>query len=226
MLEVDSVEEAVDDIKRGRIVVVVDDESRENEGDLVCAAAQVTPELIAFMAAHGRGLVCAPIAASIADHLRLSAMVPHNTETTGCNFLISIDAGPELGATTGISARDRAITIRHMMNPTAKPNDFRRPGHVFPLLARSGGVLERNGHTEAAVELAILAGLPPAGVICEIMLENGTMARRGDLSEFALRYGLTVITIEQLQRHMRAYGVRASEQGELADRPSPVLSRF
>ena len=205
MRKFDHVEDAIEDIQQGRIVIVADDESRENEGDFVCAAQLVTPEIISFMISHGRGLVCAPISRQQATALKLPPMVERNTEYTGCSFLVSVDADPKFGVTTGISAHDRAATIRLLIDDAAAPQDFRRPGHVFPLQARDNGVLERNGQTEASVDLAVLAGCKPAGVICEIINENGAMARRDELFYIAAKFNLRFITVHQLQEYRRKY---------------------
>ena len=196
-----TVEEALEDIRQGKMVIVVDDPDRENEGDLVMAAEKVTPEAINFMAKYGRGLICLALTPERCDELELHPMTPMNTDPKGTYFCVSIDAHPKYGTTTGISAYDRAITIKLAVSPEAKPSDFVRPGHVFPLRARPGGVLERAGHTEAAVDLARLAGLYPAGVICEIMKDDGTMARVPDLMEFAKKHNLKIITIADLIRY-------------------------
>src|SRR5579863_9181278 len=181
-----SIPEAVEDIRAGRIVVVVDDEDRENEGDLTIAAAHVTPEVINFMATHGRGLICLTLTEERCDRLRLPLMSPNNTSNFGTAFCESIDA--RLGVTTGISAADRTRTILAAIDPATRPEDLARPGHVFPLRAREGGVLVRAGQTEASVDLSRLAGLDPSGVICEIMNEDGTMARVPQLVEFCARH--------------------------------------
>jgi len=196
-----TVEEALEDLKKGKMIVVVDDPDRENEGDLVMAAEKVTPEAINFMAKYGRGLICLSLTDERCRQLGLEPMVRDNTDPKGTAFCVSIDAHPKHGTTTGISAYDRAITIKLAVSPEAKPSDFVKPGHVFPLRAKKGGVLERAGHTEASVDLARLAGLYPAGVICEIMKEDGTMARLPDLMEFAKRHGLKIITIEDLIKY-------------------------
>ena len=196
-----TVEEAIEDIKQGKMVIVVDDPDRENEGDLVMAAEKVTPEAINFMAKYGRGLICLSLTPERCEELDLHPMTPMNTDPKGTYFCVSIDAHPKHGTTTGISAYDRAITIKLAISPDAKPSDFVRPGHVFPLKARPGGVLERAGHTEASVDLARLAGLYPAGVICEIMKEDGTMARVPDLMEFARKHNLKIITIADLIKY-------------------------
>jgi len=200
-LKFNTVEEAIEDIKRGKMVIVVDDPDRENEGDLVMAAEKVTPEAINFMAKEGRGLICLSLTPERCRELDLHPMTHANTDPKGTAFCVSIDAHPKHGTTTGISAHDRAITIKLAVSPEAKPSDFVRPGHVFPLRARPGGVLERAGHTEASVDLARLAGLYPAGVICEIMKEDGTMARVPDLMEFAKKHGLKIITIADLIKY-------------------------
>ncbi len=196
-----TIEEALEDIAQGKMVIVVDDPDRENEGDLVMAAEKVTPEAINFMAKYARGLICLTLTPQRCDELDLYPMAVRNTDPKGTYFCVSIDAHPKFGTTTGISAFDRAITIRLAVSPDAKPSDFIRPGHVFPLKAKPGGVLERAGHTEASVDLARLAGLYPAGVICEIMKEDGTMARLPDLMEFAKRFDLKIITIADLIRY-------------------------
>ncbi|MBU7006632.1 bifunctional 3,4-dihydroxy-2-butanone-4-phosphate synthase/GTP cyclohydrolase II [Phosphitispora fastidiosa] len=196
-----TIEEALIDFKQGRMIIVVDDEDRENEGDLLMAAEKVTPEAINFMATHGRGLICTPMTAERCDELELAAMVTNNTDSHETAFTVSVDAKGK--TTTGISAYERAITIKVMMDPQTKPADLCRPGHVFPLRAKSGGVLRRAGHTEAAVDLARMAGMYPAGVICEIMKEDGTMARVPELKEFAAKHGLKIITIANLINYRR-----------------------
>jgi 3,4-dihydroxy 2-butanone 4-phosphate synthase/GTP cyclohydrolase II len=196
-----SIPEAVRDIKAGRMVIVVDDENRENEGDLVMAASKATPRAINFMAKYGRGLICVPLQGKRLDALGLSNMVDRNTSLMGTPFTISVDARHD--TTTGISAQDRARTILALVSPRTKPEDLAKPGHIFPLRAAEGGVLKRAGHTEAAVELPKLAGLFPAGVLCEIMDEDGTMARLPSLFRMAGRQKLKVITIEDLIRHVR-----------------------
>ncbi len=196
-----TIEEALEDIANGKMVIVVDDPDRENEGDLVMAAEKVTPEAINFMAKYGRGLICLTLTPERCEELDLHPMAVRNTDPKGTYFCVSIDAHPKYGTTTGISAFDRAITIKLAISPDAKPSDFVRPGHVFPLKAKAGGVLERAGHTEASVDLARLAGLYPAGVICEIMKDDGTMARLPDLMEFARRFNLKIITIADLIRY-------------------------
>src|SRR5512140_1124155 len=194
-----TIPEAIEEIRAGRMLVVVDDEDRENEGDLTVAAQFVTPEAINFMAVHGRGLICLALSPERCDQLHLPLVSPMNTSRFGTAFCESIDAAD--GVTTGISAADRAQTIRVAMNAATRPSDLARPGHVFPLRAREGGVLVRAGQTEAAVDLARMAGLYPAGVICEIMNEDGTMARVPELTKFARKHGLLMITIADLIKH-------------------------
>ena len=196
------VEDLIADIRLGRLVIIVDDEDRENEGDLVCAASKITPGAINFMATHGRGLICAPITQEAAERLGLPLMVRRNTESHGTNFTVAVDAAD--GVTTGISAADRARTVQILANPLAEPRDLVRPGHILPLQAKQGGVLRRAGHTEAAVDLARLAGLEPAGVICEILNEDGTMARLPQLLEFAGKHDLKIGTIEALIDYRRS----------------------
>ena len=196
-----SVEEAIQDIKEGKIIIVVDDEDRENEGDFVMAAEKVTPEAINFMAKNGRGLICMPCTPERLDELEIPAMVYNNTSEQGTAFTVSIGAKGKI--TTGISARDRAVTIQTVVDPKSRPEDISMPGHVFPLRARRGGVLQRAGHTEAAVDLARLAGLFPAGVICEIMNEDGTMARLPQLLEVAKKHNLKIISVADLIKYRR-----------------------
>jgi 3,4-dihydroxy 2-butanone 4-phosphate synthase/GTP cyclohydrolase II len=191
-----AIEEAIRDIRAGRLVIVVDDEDRENEGDLTLAAEKVTPAAINFMAAHGRGLICLPIIGERLDQLKIPAMVAENTSTFETAFAVTVEAKREVS--TGISAHDRAVTIKTILDPNTRPEDLARPGHMFPLRAREGGVLTRAGQTEAAVDLARLAGCYPAGVICEIMNPDGTMARVPELHRFAKRHGLRMITIKDL----------------------------
>jgi 3,4-dihydroxy 2-butanone 4-phosphate synthase/GTP cyclohydrolase II len=191
-----SIEDALREIRNGKLVIVVDDEDRENEGDLTMAAEKVTPAAINFMAAHGRGLICLPIVGERLDQLKIPAMVAENTSAFETAFAISVEAKREVS--TGISAYDRAVTVKTILDPNTRPEDLARPGHMFPLRAREGGVLTRAGQTEAAVDLARLAGLYPAGVICEIMNPDGTMARVPELHRFAQRHGLLMITIKDL----------------------------
>ncbi|QLE51366.1 bifunctional 3,4-dihydroxy-2-butanone-4-phosphate synthase RibB/GTP cyclohydrolase II RibA [Nostoc sp. C057] len=194
----DSIDAALADLKAGRVIVVVDDENRENEGDLICAAQFATPDTINFMAVEARGLICLAMTGDRLDELDLPLMVSNITDTNQTAFTVSIDAGPELGVTTGISAEDRARTIQVTLNPATKPTDLRRPGHIFPIRAKAGGVLKRAGHTEAAVDLSRLAGLYPAGVICEIQNPDGSMARLQQLFEYAKRHNLKIISIADL----------------------------
>ncbi len=193
------VHDAIEVIRSGGLVIVADDEDRENEGDLVCAAELVTPEIINFMATHGRGLVCLTLSAEIADRLDLPLMSDgRGQDPNGTAFTVSIDATPELGVSTGISAADRARTIQVAVSEDAKPSDLIRPGHIFPLRAKPGGVLQRVGQTEASMDLARLAGLAPAGVICEILKEDGTMARRPELEKFSADHDMPFITVAQI----------------------------
>ncbi|MFI2781552.1 bifunctional 3,4-dihydroxy-2-butanone-4-phosphate synthase/GTP cyclohydrolase II [Streptomyces sp. ALB3] len=203
-LALDPVEQAVRDIAAGRPVVVVDDEDRENEGDLVIAAEKATPEIIAFMMSECRGLICAPMENDELERLELPQMVTDNTESMQTAFTVSVDASAAHGVTTGISAADRAATLRLLAGGKAGPGDFVRPGHIFPLRARAGGVLVRNGHTEAAVDLARLAGLRPAGAIVEIAGEDGVMLRLPELVPFARKHGLTIISIKDLIAYRRS----------------------
>ncbi|NSL51672.1 bifunctional 3,4-dihydroxy-2-butanone-4-phosphate synthase/GTP cyclohydrolase II [Calidifontibacillus erzurumensis] len=191
----DTIEEALHELKQGNIVIVCDDEDRENEGDFVALASKTTPDVINFMITHGRGLVCMPITEEIAQNLDLVPMVNHNTDPHGTAFTISVD---HKTSTTGISAYERAKTVQEIINPESKAADFKRPGHIFPLIAKEGGVLRRAGHTEAAVDLAKLCGEVPAGVICEIIKEDGTMARVPDLRKIADEFNLKMITIKDL----------------------------
>jgi 3,4-dihydroxy 2-butanone 4-phosphate synthase / GTP cyclohydrolase II len=193
-----TVDQAIEDLRNGKIVIVADDEDRENEGDLVSAAELVTPETINFMTLHGRGLICLALTGERCDQLGLPQMTERNTEELATAFTVSIDAERRFGVTTGISARDRATTIHVAIHPATVPSDLRRPGHIFPLRARPGGVLQRVGQTEASVDLARLAGLIPAGVICEILNPDGSMARRPELHEMARQHNLTFITVAQL----------------------------
>ena len=195
--KLNSIESAIKDIRDGKIVIVVDDKNRENEGDFLASAELVTPEIINFMATHGRGLICAPITENISKRLGLNLMVGTNTDPQDTAFTVSIDLKGN-GVTTGISASDRAATIRALIDKKTKANQFSKPGHVFPLVAKNGGVLRRTGHTEAAIDLPRLAGLKPAGVIVEIMNEDGSMARVPDLIKVAKKFGLKIISIEDL----------------------------
>ena len=200
MYKFSSIEEALEDIKNGKMVVVVDDEDRENEGDIIIAAEKASQENINFMATHARGLICMPIVKERLDELNINQMVVNNTDVHGTAFSVSIDS---VDATTGISAAERATTILKVLDPNSTAKDFNRPGHVFPLAARDGGVLKRNGHTEAAVDLARIAGLYPAGVICEIMNDDGTMARVPQLIEYVKKHNLKMITIVDLIAYRR-----------------------
>lgn len=199
-MEFSSIEEAIEEIRQGHMIIVVDDEDRENEGDLVMAAEKVTPEAINFMVTHARGLVCVPMTGERLSELNLDQMVTHNTDPKGTAFTISVDSDT---STTGISAFERAETVAVLANPKSKPENLHQPGHIFPLRARDGGVLVRAGHTEGSVDLARLAGLQPAGVICEILNDDGTMARVPELMKFAEKHGLKIVTIEELIRYRR-----------------------
>ncbi len=195
-----TIEEAISDIQKGKMIIVVDDEDRENEGDLLMAAEKVTPEAVNFMATHGKGMICAPLTLERARELSLQLMVDRNTESMRTAFTVTVD---HKSVKTGISAYERAETIRQLVNPQSRGDDFSRPGHIFPLIAKDGGVLQRLGHTEAAVDLARLAGLYPAGVICEIMNENGTMARVAELADFSRKHQLKMITVADLVQYRR-----------------------
>jgi len=194
----DTIEEAIYDLMRGKPVIVVDDEDRENEGDFIALAEKATPEVINFMITEGRGLVCVPITQHRADELNLKPMVQQNTDFHGTAFTVSVD---HKDTTTGISAHERSITVKGLIDPEAKAGDFRKPGHMFPLIAKDGGVLRRAGHTEAAVDLAIMCGSYPAGVICEVIKEDGTMARLPDLQEIARKHDLKLISIQDMIRY-------------------------
>ncbi|MDR7455828.1 MAG: bifunctional 3,4-dihydroxy-2-butanone-4-phosphate synthase/GTP cyclohydrolase II [Armatimonadota bacterium] len=206
-----TVEEAVTEIRAGRLLIVVDDEDRENEGDLVMAAEHATAEAVNFMMMHGRGLVCVPLTPQRCEELELPVMVTHNTSRHGTAFTVSVDA--RRGG-TGTSAYDRALTIRLLADPATRPDDLLRPGHVFPLQAAPGGVLRRAGHTEAVLDLARLAGLRPAGVVCEIVHEDGTMARLPELRRFAGRHGLKILTVRDLIRHRLRYDRFVRREGQ------------
>ena len=197
-MDFDTVEKAIEDIREGRMVIVADDEDRENEGDLVMAAAKVTPDHVNFMTKYGRGLICVALTDERADALDLPLMTQRNTDPQETAFTISVDAHRRFGVTTGISAQDRAKTIEVLTSSNSDPSDLRRPGHIFPLRAKPGGVLRRVGQTEASVDLARMADLPPVGVICEILNEDGTMARRRELKDFAVEHGLRFITVAQM----------------------------
>jgi len=189
------IEEAVEDLKAGKPIIVVDDENRENEGDFIALSDRVTPAVINFMITHGKGLVCVPIQQELAKKLGFTMMVEQSTDPLGTAFTLSVD---HKSTTTGISAEERSKTIKEIVNPNANSTDFKKPGHMFPLIAKDGGVLVRRGHTEAAIDLAILSGATPSGVICEIIKEDGTMARLPDLLEMAEKLDLKLISIEDL----------------------------
>ncbi|NEY99463.1 3,4-dihydroxy-2-butanone-4-phosphate synthase [Bacillus shackletonii] len=195
-----TIEEAIQDLKLGKVVIVCDDENRENEGDFIAIAEKASPEIINFMVTHGRGLVCVPIEKELAQKLELTPMVSKNTDSHETAFTVSID---HKFSTTGISAYERSATILHLIDENSIASDFNRPGHVFPLIAREGGVLQRQGHTEAAVDLARLCGAKPAGVICEIMNADGSMARVPQLSILAKKFGLKMITIKDLVHYQQ-----------------------
>lgn len=196
-VQLNTIEEAINDIKDGKVIIVVDDEDRENEGDFLAAADKVTPEMINFMATHGRGLICTPLTEDRCKELELNMMVNNNTDPMETGFTVSVDLRGK-GVTTGISASDRAITIKALIDADTKPADLARPGHIFPLRAKNGGVLRRTGHTEAAIDFARLAGLQPAGVIVEIMNDDGTMARLPQLLKVAKKFDLKIVSIEDL----------------------------
>lgn len=196
-IQLNTIEEAIEDIRQGKIILVVDDENRENEGDFLAAAEKATPEMINFMATHGRGLICAPLTESRCKELGLQVMVGNNTDPMETAFTVSVDLRGK-GVTTGISASDRAETILALTNPATKPHDLARPGHVFPLIAKEGGVLRRTGHTEAAIDFARLAGFKPAGVIVEVMNEDGSMARLPQLVKIAKKFDIKIVSIEAL----------------------------
>ena len=222
-MEFDTIESAVAEIAAGRMVILIDDEDRENEGDLVIAAEKVTPDAINFMARHARGLICATLTPERADALHLGPMAHENTASFGTAFTVSVDA--VAGVATGISAADRATTVRAIIDPATKPGDLARPGHVFPIRAQPGGVLKRAGQTEGSVDLARLAGLMPAGVICEIMNDDGTMARVPELKAFARRHALKIVTIKDLieYRMKRESFVKRLAEAELATRYGEFL---
>ena len=207
-----TVEEAVDDIRQGKFVIIVDDENRENEGDLAMAAEWVTPEAITFMATNGKGLICMSTTGERLDQLQLPLMVSENTARHSTAFTVSVDV--KSGATTGISAHDRAATVKAIIDPSTKPDDLARPGHLFPLRYAEGGVLVRAGQTEAIVDLVKMAGLYPAGVICEVMNENGTMARMPHLEEFSRKHGVTIISVAQIMAYRREHEKLVSRVAE------------
>ncbi len=196
-IQLNTIEEAIEDIRQGKVIIVVDDEDRENEGDFLAAAEKVTPEMINFMATHGRGLICTPLTESRCKELDLRAMVTNNTDHMETAFTVSVDLKGH-GVTTGISAADRSKTVQSLVDPNTKPHDLARPGHIFPLIAKQGGVLRRTGHTEAAIDFARLAGFKPAGVICEILNEDGTMSRLPELIKVAKKFNLKLVSIEDL----------------------------
>lgn len=202
MREFDTVEQALEELKKGKIILVTDDEDRENEGDFICAAEFATTENLNFMATHGKGLICMPMSKEICEKLRLPQMVADNTDNHETAFTVSIDY---VGTTTGISAEERGMTAWHCISEDAKPEDFRRPGHMFPLLAKKNGVLERNGHTEATVDLMRLAGLKECGLCCEIMREDGTMMRTTELMELAEKWNICFITIAAIQEYRKKH---------------------
>ena len=196
-IQLDSIHDAIEDIRKGKVIIVVDDEDRENEGDFVAAAEKITPEMVNFMATHGRGLICAPLTENRCEELKLNMMTSNSSDPMETAFTISVDLNGK-GVTTGISASDRALTIQALVEDDTKPHDLNRPGHIFPLKAKEGGVLRRTGHTEAAIDFARLAGLKPAGVIVEIMNEDGTMARLPQLIDVAKKFDLKIVSIEAL----------------------------
>jgi len=195
--KLNTIEEALADIQTGKVIIVVDDEDRENEGDFITAARNATPEVINFMATHGRGLICAPLTEERAHELKLDMMVPANTSLHETPFTVSVDL-LGFGCSTGISASDRSKTVKALIDPTIKPSDFGRPGHIFPLKSKPGGVLRRTGHTEATVDISVLAGFEPCGVLVEILNEDGTMARLPELMKIAKRFDMKIISIEDL----------------------------
>ena len=215
----DNIEEAIEDFKQGKPLIVADDESRENEGDLICSGQMVTPEIINFMAQEARGLICLAMSSEIAEKLDLPQMVEQNSDRMKTAFTISIDASEKYGVTTGISAYDRAKTIEVALAPDAQPSDLRRPGHLFPCVARKGGVLQRTGHTEAVVDLARLVGHIPAGPMCEIMTEDGHMARRDELRAFADKHNIKFISVADLISY-RLQSEKLIERSAVADLPT------
>lgn len=216
MRKFDTVEQALEELKKGKIILVTDDEDRENEGDFICAAEFATTENLNFMATHGKGLICMPMSKEICEKLRLPQMVADNTDNHETAFTVSIDY---VGTTTGISAEERGMTARHCISEDAKPEDFRRPGHMFPLLAKKNGVLERNGHTEATVDLMRLAGLKECGLCCEIMREDGTMMRTTELMELAEEWNICFITIAAIIEYRKKYD-RLVERAAVAKLPT------
>ena len=218
-IKLNTIKSAINDIKNGKVIIVVDDKNRENEGDFLAAAELITPSIINFMATHGRGLICAPITENIAKKLKLNLMVGTNTDPQDTAFTVSVDLSGN-GVTTGISATDRAKTIKALIDSKATPENFSKPGHVFPLVAKNGGVLRRTGHTEAAIDLPRLAGLEPAGVIVEIMNEDGSMARLKDLVKVADKFNLKIISIEDLVSYRMKHDslIEREEEFELKTR--------
>ncbi len=212
--KLNTIEEALNDIRKGKVIIVVDDEDRENEGDFITAARNATPEVINFMATHGRGLICAPLTEERAHELKLDMMVPANTSLHETPFTVSIDL-LAFGCTTGISASDRSKTVKALIDPTIKPSDFGRPGHIFPLKSKPGGVLRRTGHTEATVDISVLAGFEPCGVLVEILNEDGTMARLPQLVKIAEKFDLKIISIEDLISYRLAKESIVSRQVEV-----------
>lgn len=218
-IKLDSIQEAIDDVRAGKVIIVVDDEDRENEGDFLAAAEKVTPEMINFMAKYGRGLICSPLTEGRCKNLNLTSMVGNNTDPMETAFTVSVDFRGK-GVTTGISASDRALTIQALCDDETKPHDLNRPGHIFPLIAKEGGVLRRTGHTEASIDFARLAGLKPAGVICEIMNEDGSMARLPQLVDVAREHDLKLVSIEDLVAYRMQHDslIEKSEDFELNTR--------
>lgn len=218
-IKLDSIQEAIDDVRAGKIIIVVDDEDRENEGDFLAAAEKVTPEMINFMAKYGRGLICSPLTEGRCKNLNLTSMVGNNTDPLETAFTVSVDLRGK-GVTTGISASDRAKTIQALCDENTRPHELNRPGHIFPLIAKEGGVLRRTGHTEASIDFARLAGLKPAGVICEIMNEDGSMARLPELIEVAKEHDLKLVSIEDLVAYRMQHDslIEKSEDFELNTR--------
>lgn len=213
-IKLNTIEEALEDIRKGKVIIVVDDESRENEGDFITAARNATPEVINFMATHGRGLICAPLTEERAHELKLDMMVPANTSLHETPFTVSVDL-LGFGCTTGISASDRSKTVKALIDPAIKPSDFGRPGHIFPLKSKPGGVLRRIGHTEATVDISVLAGFEPCGVLVEILNEDGTMARLPELMKIAEKFDLKIISIEDLISYRLAKESIVSRQVEV-----------
>ncbi len=205
-MTISKIEDALEALARGQMIIVVDDEDRENEGDIIAASQTATPETIAFMMNHARGLICVAMEGARLDELDIPLMVPRNTESHKTAFTVSVDYLP--ATTTGISSSDRAATVRALVDPSAQPDDFARPGHIFPLRAHPKGVLARAGHTEAAVDLCRLAGLSPSGVICEVAKEDGSMARLPDLIEFASQHAMPLVTIADLISHVASSSSR------------------